>query len=189
MIDKETGIWSLKEAKTRHRCDFLLAASIGTFYNPPKRAVDLGCGNGRYCSIFSSYGWPSVCGYEGTLDVDKLGVYENICYSDLSKPVGKILNSLKYDFVLSLEVGEHIPKQYEQIFINNVCEFVKKDLVLSWAIPGQKGMGHVNERSNEYIIQQFEERGLIFWKKMSDGLRKRSSLKWFKNTIMVFRRE
>ena len=183
-INEETGIWSLEVAKKRHRCDLLLAARIGMLYLPNK-AADLGCGSGKYCSIFQAYEWPVVHGYEGTPDIASLGVYEDIFIVDLTK---RRWVDIDYDFVLCLEVGEHIPEKYEQVFIDNVCEFAKKDLVLSWAIPGQGGKGHFNERSNEYVISEFVKRGFKFDEKKSRGLRKYISLKWFKNTIMVFGR-
>ena len=137
-INLETGIWSLDVAKKRHRCDLLLAARIGMLYHPEK-AADLGCGNGRYCAIFKSYGWPVVHGYEGTPNIESLEIYNDVMQLDLTK---RRWVGMKYDFVLCLEVGEHIPVQHEQVFLDNVAEFTAKDLIFSWAIPGQGGKGH-----------------------------------------------
>ena len=54
-------------------------------------------------------------------------------------------------WVLSLEVGEHLPKKFEDVFINNLHNNNKNGMVLSWAIKGQGGSGHVNEQDNDYI--------------------------------------
>jgi len=184
LIDKETGIWDLKTALSRggHKCDGLLAAGIDFLFSP-QVTVDLGCGDGQYCKIFDCYGWPCVVGYEGTSDIDKIAVYKRIFDMDLSED---LQNQIKFDFVLCLEVGEHIPKERESVFIDNVCSFVDKDLVISWAVPGQGGRGHFNEQTNEYVIGQFESRGLVHHKETESRLREYASFSYFKNTLMVF---
>ena len=181
----ETGIWSLETAKKKHRYDIMLAAKMAHIFWVPKRAADLGCGRGAYCRILKGCVWPVLVGFEGTPIFISLGVYDKIMTLYLIKRRWVAIN---YDFVLCLEIGEHIPKKYEQVFIDNVCEFVSKDLVLSWGIPGQGGTGHFNEQPNEYIVAEFEKRGLKFDKKKSQVLRDISTKGWFKNTIMVFER-
>ena len=183
MVDKKTGIWDLATAKKKHSCDFLLAGIIG-YYFKPLFAADLGCGPGHYCKIFKAFGWPNVHGYEGTPDIYQCcNAYNDIMEKDLTEELSLPYD---YDFVLCLEVGEHIPKEFEQIFLDNVCSLTKKDLVLSWAVPGQGGTAHVNEQPNEYIIAQCEQRNLKLQEKLTKRLRKYSSLKWFKNTLLVF---
>jgi len=181
-IDPNTGIWSLDVAKKRHRFDRALAIQISKMYSP-KLAADVGCGNGSYCRIFKSLGWPVVHGYEGTPNIKELKIYDDIMVLDLTL---RRWVEIVYDFVLCLEVGEHVPKMHEQTFIDNICEFTKKDLVLSWAIPGQGGGGHFNEQPNEYVIEEFGKRELKFDLRQSEILRENASLRWFRNTIMVF---
>jgi len=50
-----------------------------------------------------------------------------------------------------LEVAEHIPKHLEERFTQTVHRHVKIGgyLMLSWAVEGQGGLGHVNCRNNE----------------------------------------
>lgn len=187
MADPNTGIWGEKEVNKGYRCDYLLAGAIGCCFNP-KYVADLGCGIGHYTKIFKSFGWYCVAGFEGSLEaIDK---NEEFCinYLDLSNRISdNHLFKMEYDLIICLEVGEHIPKKREQIFLDNIClKFVCKDLVLSWAIPGQKGRGHVNEQPNEYIISEVEKRNFSFDPKITKFLRKHSTAKWFRNTIMVF---
>jgi hypothetical protein len=59
-------------------------------------------------------------------------------------------------------------------------------LILSWAIPGQTGNGHVNLRLNEYIINTINNYKFKHNEQLSQRLKKSSKLWWFKNTIMVF---
>ena len=184
-IDRETGIWDLKIAKKRHRCDDKLAEYIATTYKSVNSIADVGCGKGDYCKYLKEYGVPIVHGYEGTVDIKEIAVYDDIIVIDLTK---RRYVGIDYDLVLCLEVGEHVPQKYEQVFIDNICEFMNKDLILSWAIPGQGGAGHFNEQPNKYIIDEFAKRGLTFDKDASTKLRDAASFKWFKNTLMKFKK-
>jgi len=94
-----------------------------------------------------------------------------------------------FDVVLSLEVGEHIPAEFEQQFIDNICKHAKKHLAISWAIEGQGGSGHVNCKNNNYIISKVEDRGFKFNFNDSEKIRKAATnASWFGYTIMVFDR-
>jgi len=185
-ISRETGIWSLEIAKKRHRYDNKLAEYIAATCKSVKSVADLGCGSGDYCKCIKEHGIPLVHGYEGTPDIRKIAVYDDITVIDLTK---RRYVGTNYDLALCLEVGEHIPQKYEQVFIDNVCEFTSKDLIISWAIPGQGGAGHFNEQPNEYIINEFIKRGLTFDEESSMKLRDASSYKWFGNTLMKFERK
>jgi len=188
-VDHRTGIWSLKIARKRHKTDYFLTAAMGHYFNPPpKMTADLGCGLGMYCKILTAYGWNCV-GYEGTRGIHEIAVFDRIHEVDLSKRLSLPKGGI-YDFVLCLEVGEHIPAEREEIFIENLCGFACKDIVLSWAVPGQySASGHFNCRSNDYVISELAKRGFVFDNDMTMKLREASYFSWFKNTIMCFRGE
>jgi cyclopropane fatty-acyl-phospholipid synthase-like methyltransferase len=93
-----------------------------------------------------------------------------------------------FDWAMSLEVGEHLPQQFEDIFIYNLHNNNKRGIVLSWAIKGQGGHGHVNEQNTDYIKSKICDLGYLNDIKIENKLRQDSSLFWFKNTIMVFRK-
>ena len=103
---------------------------------------------------------------------------------DLSNPVDL---HRRYDWVMSLEVGEHLPKQYETIFMENLVRHVKDGLILSWAVKGQGGTGHFNEQNNDYIKQIFANMGWYNDLEAENSLRESAAVHWFKNTVMVFR--
>ncbi len=63
------------------------------------------------------------------------------------------------DCGLFLEVGEHIPKEYEQAMLDIVCSMVRDRLIVSWGEIGQKGYHHVNCRSQVYVACEFAKRG------------------------------
>jgi hypothetical protein len=181
-VCSESGIWHVSIARRRHKTDEDLAAAICENF-APERAADLGCGLGHYCKIFAENGWGVVEGYEGTEGIAEYKVHRWIYRHDLTKP----MEFFPYDFVLCLEVGEHIPEKHEQALINNICRAASKDIVLSWAVPGQySASGHVNCKPNDYVINELAKRGFVLDNNMTKKLREASCFKWFKNTIMVF---
>lgn len=176
MIHKR-GYWSKDELKD-HVFDEPLCRFISTLLKIDT-CVDIGCGNGSYVDYLSDYFFCE--GYDGnplTTEITK-----GACYVlDFSCPQ----NIGNFDLVLSLEVGEHIPKKYEKIFLDNICNTSDKFVILSWAIPGQGGSGHVNCQPNEYIIWEMYKRGFAFDLITTSSLRYSSSLSWFMNTLMFF---
>lgn len=105
------------------------------------------------------------------------------------------LNLPVTDWVMCLEVGEHIPSQMEGMVIRNLHTHNCKGIVLSWGIEGQGGENHVNLHSNEYIIEVFTELGYVYDKVETDKFRDafpgdhRVNGYWFQNSLMVLRRE
>lgn len=178
----ERGYWMDKKETDTHEFDASLANAIGEVF-PGCSLVDIGCGNGKYVNKLSFMGF-DVTGYDGSpLTPELTGGKCKVC--DFSYPV----DIGQFDIVLSLEVGEHIPAEYEQVFIDNLVRSAKKFIILSWAVEGQPGVGHFNCRNNDYIAEQLQERGFRLMKWLTGYLRSASTLPWFKNTIMVFRRK
>ena len=143
--------------------------------------LDLGCGNGYYTKLLREYGI-DCDGYDGNPNTIELT--NGMCgIIDLTVPF-KLVK--KYLTVLCLEVGEHILEKYMNTFIENIHRNNTKQIILSWAIPGQGGYGHVNELSNEIIIETFKDLGYLHNVDLDQKFRDASSLFWFKNTIMIF---
>jgi FkbM family methyltransferase len=181
---EETGKWNIKNLN-EHFFDEELAFAILEIINDEKikDCLDLGCGPGDYVKFLLKKG-VSCEGYDG-----------NINTPVISGGTCKVLELTEdfflgeKDLVLCLEVGEHIPEKYETIFIKNLNRHTGKFLILSWGIPGQGGYGHVNCKTNEYIIDKFERIGMTFLPTLSKKLRKKSKADWFKETILVFRKK
>lgn len=175
------GQW-VGECKAEHMFDENLANELSRMLLSlgVKYVLDLGCGPGWYTRNFRKSGLlahgvdgnPNTVNFEGGLQV-----------ADLATPQSF---PGEWDAVMSLEVGEHIPKAFEQAFLDNIAKHSKKWVILSWGIPGQSGYGHVNCQTNEYIVEQMKARGFTSVWNWQDILRKGSTFYWFKNTIMVF---
>jgi 2-polyprenyl-3-methyl-5-hydroxy-6-metoxy-1,4-benzoquinol methylase len=180
------GFWETSD-QTGHVHDRNLSIYLSELMKKEEieSVVDFGCGMGDYIRHLINQGYYCEA-YDGNPNT---GILTN----GLAK-VLDLSNSFdlkrRFDCVISLEVGEHIPKEYEHIFIDNISTHSKNLLVLSWAIKGQGGDGHVNCQDNDYVITEMEKRKFKFDEKTSNYLREAvSNAAWFKNTIMVFRRQ
>ena len=180
----ETGAWAGKDSGKYHFFDQALAKNLALFFknNNANSIIDLGAGEGKYSEYFTQQGIFTSC-YDGNPDTQTLSNGRCAVINLTEK-----INLNKHDWVLSLEVGEHLPQKYEDILIDNLNAVNIKGIVLSWAVKGQGGDGHVNEQSNEYIKQKFLDLGYIVDLEAEQELRKDVIASWFKNTIMVFRR-
>ncbi len=179
-----TGAWEHTDT-SEHVFDNKVAFSITNVMHDMgiRSCVDFGCGTGAYVDYLNTNNIPSV-GYDGNPFTGELTAGK--CkVLDLSKPFNL---GITYDCVLSLEVGEHIPKLYEHNYINNLVMHCKKLIILSWGIPGQRGLGHVNCQDNQYIKEQFAKHGFKSRSYLDNILRKLTNESWFENTIMVFER-
>jgi cyclopropane fatty-acyl-phospholipid synthase-like methyltransferase len=122
-------------------------------------------------------------GYDGNPDTPTLtkGIGQVL---DLSEPFDL---ETTFDWVVSLEVGEHLPHQYETIFIENLMRHAEKGIILSWALKNQPGAGHFNCQNNDYIKAIFAKYGYINDVEAETLLRADCSAAWFTTTVMVFR--
>ena len=181
----ERGYWTDLALSGTHVCDTGLCNAIIEIFKV-ESAVDIGCGNGEYTRRLRKAGIGCV-GYDGSPLTPE--VSNGLCnVMDFSQPqdIGT------FDLVLCLEVGEHIPFHYEEIFLDNICNAAKKYITLSWAVEGQAGGGHVNCHNNDYVINIMKERGFKYLEEHSLYLRNCSGIGsckeywWFKDTVMVF---
>ena len=93
-----------------------------------------------------------------------------------------------FDLAMSLEVAEHIPKQYEATYLDNLQCSCRRFLILSWASPGQFGSGHVNNLNSADVRSKMKYRGFEFRNNDTQFLRNKSSLLWFRRNLIVFER-
>ncbi|XP_071116135.1 uncharacterized protein [Haliotis cracherodii] len=93
-----------------------------------------------------------------------------------------------YDWIISLEVAEHIPSQYEEVYVDNIARHAKIGIVLSWAVPGQGGLSHVNNRPLSYVQSVLSGKGFEPDMAASNVLQKQATLPWLKTNIYVYRR-
>ena len=186
--DKQTGSFSERYAKQRAkrgkwRMDEPLAEGLAELFKGDS-VVDLGAGIGLYVEYFlkariECFG---LDGIPNIMDVSKGSVTE----LDLASPVPNIYQR---DWVLCLEVGEHIPIQKEDMFVRNLILLNRKGIVLSWAAPGQRGKGHVNCRSTEYVRDRIGRCGYTVDDEKTKELRSIATEGSYQKNLLVFLRD
>lgn len=181
----KNGYWEGLEATSQHVYDYPLGVSLTKFFKTEnvKSLVDFGCGMGNYVKTFQENNINAI-GFDGNPNTPELT--NNLCHIlDLSVP--KQFDQ-PFDWVMSLEVGEHLPQNFEDVFIENLHNNNKYGIVLSWAVKGQGGHGHFNEQNNDYIKSKICKLGYVNDIESENKLRNNCHFSYFKNTIMVFRK-
>ena len=179
-------IWPIADARQHHYCAQNLAIAIGKLLPVETPVLDLGCGMGTYLAYLKTQGF-QCRGVEGTPDIQSIAHFPDIITADLAQP-------LELDWprssVLCLEVGEHLEPHSEPQLLDTIDRYCDSWLVLSWAIPGQAGLGHVNCQPNDHIRDQMHQRGFESLEPETALLRAIDDpvASWFRNTVMVFRK-
>lgn len=191
-----TGYWNEEEIH-QHEGTYSenLAEWISSYFSNEKdnQIIDFGCGLGTYSIYLNNKGFNRIIGIEGSI-VESLPDF--IKEWDLSLPIDKMegYSSIKEKSFNSicLEVGEHIPSEYESIFLDNLSSLTSNKIILSWAVRGQLGNGHINCLNNEEIIDKMSLCGFIFLREDTERVRREvdfTNTPWLKNSIMIFRKD
>lgn len=179
-MPSETGYWNEEEI-IFHDYSFPLARWIANFFERERPILDFGAGDGFYSGYLQDLGyWVLPIEGDATTIINAKGAIQK----DLSQPFEI---NLPNDSIC-LEVGEHIPAEFEQVFINNIANNTKGKLVLSWAIPEQEGYFHVNCKPNEWVIAEFEKRGFKYLQAETQSARAviEERRKYFRDTLLIF---
>lgn len=180
----ETGFWSKENSQTHHIHSPNLSKWICDFLKDYKehQIYDFGCGLGNYLNDLHVNGFKKLKGVEA--DPMKTDHDFEILKLNLSEPI--FLN--EKGIVICLEVGEHIPKKYQEIFLDNIKNNCEKYLILSWAVRGQGGYGHFNELNNDEILPLIENLGFKYLEDISNESRRipEDYCSYFRKTLMIF---
>jgi tryptophanyl-tRNA synthetase len=182
----DSGFWLFEaQGSNEHWFDSTVASKLIDLVKTikPDMIYDFGCGEGKYTKNFIDNGFKAQ-GFDGNPSTKNI---PNCTTQDLTD---ESFSLDPVDFLLTLEVAEHVPKHLEERLTQTIHRHVKPGgyLVLSWAVEGQPGLGHVNCRNNDYVIRKFEDLGYNYKKEESQTLRKDAKMFWFRNTIMVFKK-
>lgn len=180
---KANGIWTVEEAIREHCFSLEFAKALSEVLDKDWIVNDLGAGVGFYAQFLQNRGF-DVFAYEGTPDIDQISIFQKpIIYQNLAKPT--IL--LDHGQTICLEVGEHISAENQETVLDNIFYTTETRAVVSWGIPGQAGFGHVNCKSNEWVITEAKKRGFELQKEPTEHLRANCyHVGWFEKSVMVF---
>ena len=119
----------------------------------PQSVIDVGCGEGWWAYEFAQEGCHVLGVDNGTIPTSPL--HEKFQEVDLTKPFPDLG---KWDLAVCLEVAEHLPASRAAGFVEDLCGLAP-DIVFSAAIPGQGGVGHINEQWPDYWVKLFNRNG------------------------------
>jgi hypothetical protein len=113
---------------------------------------DIGCGRGGYGRHFAEHApgvrWRGVDGAEGIEEATSGFVR----FADLAERALPAAASTPSDWVMSLEVAEHLSRGDEPTFMHHVVSRAARGVLLSWSPPrGPAGHQHVNCQSSAYV--------------------------------------
>ena len=168
VIAMQTG----KRAVTQTDCKFLFTL------------IEFGCATGVFLAGLAEAG-AEVTGLDmGTVPDEYLRI-KNFNVVDLSKPV----NFGKFDLAICLEVAEHLPEESAETLVDSITSASRR-VLFSAAIPGQGGIGHLNEQPHEYWHDMFIERGYGIKDSIRPIIRGNKNVPfWYRNNIFMYERK
>jgi SAM-dependent methyltransferase len=160
----------------------------------PRKVVDVGCALGAWLKVFAEHGAEVIQGLDGHyVDSSKLLIRkENFTPVDLVETIKSDINPVmekadgRYDLAVCLEVAEHLPESSAPDLVRMLTTLAPI-VLFSAAVPGQGGVGHINEQWPDYWKQRFEERGF----ERVDGIRRHIWNNqrvhwWYRQNIFLF---
>jgi hypothetical protein len=174
------GGWDIDETTSYFLDEGLTIAIFALIHH--QSLINFGAGKGHY-EIFLD-----ELGYTGSkYSLDAAPSVENLTkgavhYGDLTLP----LSLPPHDWVLSLEVAEHIPPQFEAVFMTNLIKHTKYGIIISWAPLQQRGHGHVNLKSKAEVVELFEKYGFRDCPDLSKFLGSKAKIPFLARNVLVF---
>jgi SAM-dependent methyltransferase len=154
----------------------------------PNSVADIGCGTGTWTAEFARHGVTDVLGIDGAhVGRSLLEIAESSFLQwDLERPVRL---ERTFDLAISMEVAEHLSPGRACSFVDDLTGLAPV-VLFSAAIPGQGGVGHINEQWPSYWARIFAERGF----RAVDRLRAQfwddaEVESWYRQNMLLFVRE
>lgn len=196
-MNKVESVYKERFFRDRHklswRAPYVGQALIDTFLLESGNSVaDIGCAIGDYVLWLKEHGIQAI-GVEGSEEARKYFVTDGIFVLDLRMDL-PITKGCKVDVAFSLEVAEHIEPEFSDIYVSNLCKF-SDTILISAAIPGQKGHGHVNCQPMEYWVEKFGAFGyqlspglMTLWVSNLSHINHRKELHSYCKNVMIFKK-
>jgi len=165
------------------------ADELLAFAPDTKSIADVGCGSGAYAAEFNRRGlnvWAGEYAATGRWIARQQGLTpQRFDVTDPSTHPNKT-----FDLAYSIEVAEHLPDALADRFVGFLVR-MSGLLIVTAAVPGQGGHGHINEQPAEYWISKFAAQGFTFdaegASRLRQSLGRRNVSSCLSNNVMVFR--
>jgi len=172
------GAWLLDETQPYLIDRGLVQGLVKFFGSANSTVVEFGAGQGCYSDALTIHGVASQP-FEGAANVRQI-THGFVRMADLT--THGLDTGVRADWVLCLEVAEHIPKQHEATFLANLDRHNSKGIVMSWSSM-RSGVGHVNYQYEAYVTTAM--RNLSYVEDEPAGKELRAAVttrRWFRST-------
>lgn len=145
MIEYDANFYRITRPERERSVNALMPIIMAKYH--PQTIVDVGCGEGLWLKKAKEIDpGVGIVGIDSSPDVRKILEIPQDSYYECDLHQGIPNNPLfKYDLALCLEVAEHIAPNDGYKLVEWLCNNATI-IVWSAAIPGQTGVGHINEQ-------------------------------------------
>jgi SAM-dependent methyltransferase len=148
------GFYENRRAHTAHAARRIIAALPPSL---PRGAVgDIGCGTGTWLAAALNAGADTAFGIEGDWVTPAMLDHPAITFAP--QDLEHRFSGPRLDLVLSLEVAEHLSPARAEGFVADLAALAPA-ILFSAAIPGQGGVGHLNEQWQSWWATRFAAHG------------------------------
>jgi len=148
---------------------------------------DFGALDGQYAKWLNDTGLVTAFAFDGVEGVSQI-TEGTVSEVDLAEEIRIPWRAIPFDWVLCLEVAEHIPPEHEHVFLANLARHALQGLVLSWAPPWIEGEGHVNCLPLDESQERVESFGFRLDPVATDALRMAADIPWIRASVAVYSR-
>jgi SAM-dependent methyltransferase len=147
----------------------------------PFSVLDVGCGVGAWLAAFEDLGVHEVLGVDGADIADSRLMIPRPRYKVVDLATGRLELASTFDLALCLEVGEHLAASAADSLVASLVSAAPV-VAFSAAVPGQGGIGHINEQWPDYWQSRFAAYGY----RQYDVIRKQI---WFDESVAYWYRQ
>ena len=143
----------------------------------PKSILEIGCGSGFLIDYFNKKGIEviGIDGSKGARATVSVEIKDKILLYDVRR---SLKLKRKFDLIISIEVAEHIEKEFVNKFLDNLTKYGDR-ILLTAADVSQSGHHHVNCQPKAYWINLLEKKdfrlnteiSLRLYKQMSNSVK------------------
>jgi len=178
---KSFGQWALDRGLLRNLLRHVWKPVYGRQHEVS--VADFGAGGGLYSTWLNETGLVTGFAFDGTVGAAEMsgGTVQEI------NLVEDVHLWRVFDWVMCLEVGEHIPAAHSVTLLQNVKRHARKGIVMSWSNDWD-GIGHVNCLSQEAFVDmvQKETSFVVDWD-ATDRIKEGCEIDYIAKTVAVFR--
>jgi SAM-dependent methyltransferase len=176
------GFYDNRRAHTAHAARRVLAALPEAL--PRVAVADIGCGTGTWLAAALEAGAGSAFGIEGDWVAPEMLDDPAIAFAP--RDLEQRFTGPRVDLVLSLEVAEHLTPGRAESFVADLVA-VAPAVLFSAAIPGQGGVGHLNEQWPSWWAGHFAAHGYLAYDVIRPAIWTDEAIPaWYRQNVVLY---